>query len=300
MAVLEIRRRTGWLFVLIVLAHILLISAQAKTERGLPVLDTVVFGAFAEIQRAATSAVEGVQNTWQNYFALQQIRLENEALKDEVAQLRITLQQERTLAEESRGLQDLLELKRELPLQTTAARVIGGSASFPFRTITIDKGTDDGVQADMAVIVPEGVVGRVVEPTARAAKVQLLIDQNAAAGAQVERSRERGVVVGTSSGLRLEYVVGSADIRIGDRVVTSGIEGIYPSSIDGNYPRGFVIGHIESLRRGATQFEQVTVRPAVDFSSLETVLVVLTRSRADSIETVTRGERPPDARDEHR
>lgn len=301
MAVLEIRRRTGWLFLLVVLAHIVLISAQAETERGIPVLDSMVVGMFAEIQSGATSAVEGMQNTWENYFALQEIREENETLKDEVAQLRIALQQERTAAEESRTLQELLELKHQLPLRTTAARVIGGSPDAHFRTLTIDKGTEDGIEADMAVIVPDGVVGRVIQPTARAAKVQLLIDSQAAAGAQVERSRARGVVVGTSSGLRLDYVVGSADIRIGDRVVTSGIEGIYPSSIDGNYPRGFVIGHIESLRRGATQFEQVTVRPAVDFSSLETVLVVLTRPWGGATaEAAAPGDSPVGARDERR
>jgi rod shape-determining protein MreC len=300
MALLEIRRRTGWLFVLIVLAHIILISAQAKTRRGIPVLDTVVFGIFAEINRVVTSAVGGAKDTWQNYVDLQDVRQENETLEAQVAQLRIALQQERTLAEESRGLQDLLQLKRDVALDTTAARVIGGSATSDFRTLTIDKGTDHGLGPDMAVIVPQGVVGRIVQVTARAAKVQLLIDADAAAGALVERSRARGVVVGTSSGLRLDYVVGSADVEVGDRVVTSGIEGIYPSSVDGKYPRGFVIGHIESLRRGSAQFENVTVRPAVDFSSLETVLVVLTRPPDGAIETAVRDDGPAAARDADR
>jgi rod shape-determining protein MreC len=290
MAVLEVRRRTGWLFVAVVLAHIVLISRQVTTERGVPVFDSVVFGLFAEIERASTTGVDSVRSTWQDYFALQQVRQENDALKEEVTELRLALQQERMLAEQSRGFQDLLELKRDLPLETTAARVIGGGANAAFHTITIDKGTRDGLTTDMAVIAPEGVVGRIVQVAARAAKVQLLIDSDAAAGAVVERSRVKGVVEGTGRGLVLRYITGSADIVAGDRLVTSGIDGIYPPPLDprvtpraleGNYSRGLVIGHIESFRREPDRYEDIVVRPAVDFASLETVLVVLTRPPDD-------------------
>ncbi len=295
MAVLEIRQRTGWLFVAVIVGHLILISAQAKTGRGVPILETLVFGVFAEIQRAATTAVGGVQHTWQDYFALQQIRRENEALKAEVGQLRIGLQSERTAAGQSRALQDLLELRRELPLETTGARVIGGGASPEFRTMTIDKGTEDGLRADMAVIAPTGVVGRIIQPARRAAKVQLLIDANAAAGALVERTRVQGIIIGTNPGLRLDHVPSSADIKVGDRVVTSGVEGIFPTppapTIDGKYPGGFVIGHIESLRRGAGQYQNVIVRPAVDFSSLETVLVVRKRPTGDVMDAAFGPER---------
>jgi rod shape-determining protein MreC len=106
-------------------------------------------------------------------------------------------------------------------------------------------------------------------PSARAAKVQLLIDRNAAAGALVERTRAQGVVEGTGADmLRMNYVSGVADIKVGDRVVTSGIDGIYP--------KGFVIGQVQSIQRGSGEFTSIEVRPAVDFSSLEAVLVVLT------------------------
>jgi rod shape-determining protein MreC len=311
MAVLEVRRRTGWLFVLVVLAHIVLISRQVTTERGIPVFDTVVFGLFSEVERASTTGVDGVRSTWQDYFALQQIRRENESLKEEVAQLRLALQQERTLAEQSRGFRELLELKRELPLETTAARVIGGGASAAFQTITIDKGTQDGLTTDMAVIAPEGVVGRIVQVAARAAKVQLLIDSDAAAGAVVERSRVKGVVEGTGRGLVLRYITGSADIVAGDRLVTSGIDGIYPPPLDplmnqpaleGNYSRGLVIGHIESFRKEPGQYEDIVVRPAVDFASLETVLVVLTRPANDATADADNGagEQAAAARDGRR
>ena len=270
MALLDIRQRTGWLFMAVVVGHILLISTQVATRRGVPVLEALTFGVFAEVQRTTTSGIGSARDVWQNYFALQQTRQENQQLRTEVAQLRVGLQQERALAEQSRMLQKLLDMKMETPLKTTAAYVIAGAASPDFRTATIDKGTRDGLKPDMAVISPAGVVGRIILPTSRAAKIQLLIDRDAAAGAVTERGRAQGVVVGTGTSLRFDNVSGTADLKVGDRVVTSGIEGIYP--------KGFEIGQIESIERRAGEFSAIIIRPTVEFSSIEAVLVVLTES----------------------
>jgi rod shape-determining protein MreC len=269
MAVLDIRQRTGWLFMAVIVGHILLISAQVNTQRGVPLLEEVTFGTFAEVQRAATSAIATVHDNWTNYVALQDVRAENARLKEENAALQVGLQQERALAQQSRTLQSLLDLKTAVQLKTTSASVIAGGASPEFRTMTIDKGTGDGLASDMAVLAPGGVVGRIIMPARRAAKVQLLIDRDAAAGAIVERSRAQGVVVGTGTDrFRLDHVPGAADIQVGDRVVTSGIEGIYP--------KGFLIGQIQSIDRQSGEFTNVVVDPAVQFSELETVLVVVT------------------------
>ncbi len=277
MAVLDIRQRTGWLFMAVIVGHIVLISAQVNTRRGVPVLESVTFGTFAEVQRAATSAVSGVREGWQNYFALQQIRRDNEALRQEVAQLRITMQQERALAQQSRTLQQVLELRDAAMVRTTAALVIGSAPDPQFRTISIDKGTHDGLTQDMAVIAPGGVVGRVIMPSARASKVQLLIDRGAGAGVMIERSRASGVISGSGATdelsfraglIDLDYVPNTADVKVGDRVITSGVDGIYP--------KGFVVGEIQSVEREAGEF-RIKVRPAVDFSALETVLVVVDR-----------------------
>lgn len=275
MALLDIRQRTGWLFGAVVVSHIILISAQVTTKRGIPVLQEVTFGAFAEMQRAATSTLSGVQEGWQNYFALQQIRQENERLQLEVTTLRVSLEQERAVAQETRTLQKLLDLKSTTGFDTAAASVIGSGADPEFRTITIDKGTQDGLRADMAVIAPAGVVGRILMPTARAAKVQLIIDRDAAAGVMIERSRMSGVVTGVGSNeelgfraglIELDYVPGSVDVKAGDRVVTSGIDGIYP--------KGLPVGEIQSAERSGVEW-RIRVKPAVEFSSLEAVLVVL-------------------------
>jgi rod shape-determining protein MreC len=275
MAVLDIRQRTGWLFMAVIVAHIVLISAQVNTQRGVPVLEAVTFGAFAEVQRAATSAVSTTQEGWQNYFALQQIRKDNEQLRQEVAQLRVALQQERALAQQSRALQQTLALQDAAQVPTMAAAVIGSAPDPSFRTMTIDKGRQDGLMQDMAVIAPAGVVGRIIMSSARASKVQLLIDRDAGAGVMIERSRASGVISGSGATddlsfraglIDLDYIPNTADVKVGDRVITSGVDGIYP--------KGFVVGEIQSVEREAGEF-RIKVRPAVDFSSLETVLVVL-------------------------
>lgn len=289
MALLDIRQRTGWLFGAIVVSHIILISAQVTTKRGVPVLQEVTFGAFAEMQRAATSAFGSAREGWQNYFALQEIRRENEQLKEEVTKLRVSLEQERNVAQQTRALQQLLDLRSATGFKTTAAMVIGSGADPEFRTITIDKGTQDGLRADMAVISPAGVVGRILMPTARAAKVQLIIDRDAAAGVMIERSRVQGAVTGLGSAeelgfkaglIQLEYVPGSADVRRGDRVVTSGLDGIYP--------KGLPVGEIQSAERVSGAW-RIRVKPSVDFAALEAVLVALEAPTAAS-ETAGDGE----------
>jgi len=271
MALLDIRQRVGWLFMTVTVAHLILISAQVTSKRGVPLLEEVIFGGMAEVQRVATGGIGEVRGMWQNYVNLREIGQENDALKQRVSQLEVALQRERALAGQTRVLQELLDLKKETALATTPATVIASGASPDFRTMTLDKGSSQGLAADMAVIAPAGIVGRVILPTPRAAKVQLIIDRNAAAAGLVERTRAQGVVVGTGSDrMRFEYVPGTADLKTGDRVVTSGIDGIYP--------KGFVIGQIESIERSAGEFSTVLIRPAVNLSALEAVLVVTTAS----------------------
>jgi rod shape-determining protein MreC len=239
------------------------------SQRGVPLFEEVVFGGFAEVQRVASSAIGGVKTGVNDYVAVQDIRGENERLRAEVAQLQIRLQQEQAAAAQTRTLQQLLDLRQSTQLATLAGTVIAGGASPEFRTMTIDIGSHSGVVNDMAVIAPAGVVGRVIRAGTFASKVQLLIDRNAAAGVIDQRSRAQGIVVGNGTNtLELTYVSGTADVHEGDALVTSGIDGIYP--------KGFVVGQVQSVQRGGGEYSLVRVRPSVDFSSIESVLVVTT------------------------
>jgi len=269
MPVLDIRQRTGYLFLAVMLGHVILISAQVNTRRGVPILQVVTFGLFAEVQRASSSMISTLRGGWTNYVSLRDVHAENETLKAQLAEAQVELQEQRALAERSRGLLATLGLRDRSNLKTLAADVIGAGATTDFKTVTIDRGTADGVRPDMAVMAPAGVVGRVVVPSARAAKVQLLVDRAAAAGVLIERSRSQGVAVGAGDEfLRMEYVSEIADVAVGDRVVTSGIDGIYP--------KGYIVGKVEAVEKNGNSYKQILVRPAVDFSSVEEVLVILT------------------------
>ena len=274
MAILDLRRRNGFLFGALTLVHVLLISAQVTTRSGLPLVAQVAFGLFADVQRVASAATRGVGGAWSRYADLRQVRTENLRLKSELGDLRVQLQQQQALASRASGLQSVLQLRDATALPTAAATIIGGSSSPEFRTVTIDRGRLDQVGPDMPVIAPAGVVGRVIRTAARASKVQLLIDRNAAAGVLIERSRAQGVAVGLGGDrLRMDFVAGSADVSAGDRVLTSGIDGIYP--------KGLVVGQVESVAREGGTLGAIQIRPAVDFSRLEDVLVV-TGGRAPS------------------
>jgi rod shape-determining protein MreC len=264
------RQRTGYLVLAVVLAHVILISAQVNAEPGASVLETVTFVAFAEVQRLLTSGLDNVVGLWSGYVGLRDVREQNVELNREVTDLRFELQTQRALAQQTRSLERLLELRQTVALPTLSARVIATDATPYFRTLTIDRGRQDGVRSDLAVIAPDGVVGRVVgSPGSRAAQVQLLIDRNAAAGALIERTRASGVVVGTddSSELKLEYVPNLEDVKVGDEVVTSGIDGIYP--------KGFRIGVVTEVADGVGLYQLIQVSPVVEFSQIEDVLVVL-------------------------
>lgn len=263
--------------------HLILISAQVQSRAGVPVLEGVTFGIFSRLQSGAAAAIRGITGTWSNYVGLRGARDENESLKKQVADLEVQLQQERALAGRAARLQELLDLRQSTTLPTVAAEIVAGNPNPRLLTVTVNRGSADGVQPDMAVISPKGIVGRVIAPVAaHAARVQLLIDQTAAVGAITERTRAGGIVVGFEGDppLRMELVSNLADVVPGDAIVASGIDGIYP--------KGFAIGKVETSERGKTLHRAITIRPAVDFSSLEEVLIVLVPARGALEETPSR------------
>ncbi len=272
MARVELFQRPVPLLGAAVLLHLSIISAQVTTASGLPLLQAVAFGAVAEVQRLAVATAGSVADTWRHYVALRGAQEENSRLRTALQQRELRLQEERALAQQAAGLRRLLELKAAAPVSTTAADIIGASGTSGYRSILINKGRQDGVEADMAILSPDGVVGRVAQAGLHTAKVQLLIDRTAAIGAMVERSRAQGVVMGSGDqSLQLQYVSGLADVRQGDLVVSSGIDGVYP--------QGFVIGTVDLVDRGPVSYREIRVRPAVDVTRLEQVLVVTSPTR---------------------
>jgi rod shape-determining protein MreC len=268
--VLEIHRRTGYLLLAVLVGQIILISAQVNTTSGTRVLRAVTFGLFSQVQLGAARLLGGGQTVWDGYIGLRGVHEENQRLAEELMATRVRLQDQQALALRGAELEQLLGLRQHAQLRTIAANVVAGRTDGLFKTITIDEGSSAGLRKDMAVIAPAGVVGRIVEqPPLYASKVQLLIDREAGAGAMIERSGASGVVVGHDGDqpMRMDYVSNLADVKVGDRVLTSGIDGIYP--------RGFPVATVERVERGPGLYKQVWLRPVVDFAALGAVLVVI-------------------------
>ena len=239
------RQRIGYLALAVFIGHVLLISAQVNARPNSSLLKTLTFGTLTELQRVMAASVGAARGVWDGYVRLQDVQEENVVLRETVDRLELRLQRQNALVQRAKSLQHLLELRDSTDAITLTAEVIGVDATPWFQTLTVNRGSSDGVRSDLAVIAPNGVVGRVLDlPGPRAAKVQLLIDQNAAAGAVIERTRSAGIVsgLGNNSELRMDYVSNLEDVEIGDRVLTSGTDGVYP--------RGFVIGVVSAVERG--------------------------------------------------
>jgi rod shape-determining protein MreC len=271
-----IDRRTLTLFVTLCLGQVLLVSAQVQAPGEVSLLQVAAFDAGARIQRAAGAVTGTITGFWSHYIDLRGAARENAELREQLLHLSVELQEQRALASQIRSLEEMLGLKAVVPIETIAARVMAGNVTPGTFTVTIDKGTADGVVADMAVLGVDGVVGRVVEPVAeRAATVQLLVDANAAAAVVFERSRAAGIAVGGQSDgtLRADFVPVLADVRVGEQVTTSGLDGIYPA--------GFPVGRVESIVGAGSPSRSIRIRPATDFSYLSAVLLVRDRPRTD-------------------
>ncbi len=274
-------RRTFVLFLLLSFGHILLISAQVQSQSGLPLVQAGAFRVFAFIQHLTSGAADIGRSVWSNYVALRGVAAENDALQKRVLELEGLVQSQAAIVSQTQELEAVLRLQQSLVAPTLAARVIAGNPAPGANMITIDRGSADGVEPDMAVIGHSGVIGRVFgRPAPHAAQVQLLIGRQAAAAAVTEVSLATGMVMGGAGDppLEMDYVDVLHDVAVGERVLTSGLDGIYP--------RGFLIGTVERAIRGSGVYNDLRVRPAVDFTRLDVVLVVLPRpARA--------GEGPP-------
>jgi rod shape-determining protein MreC len=266
-------RRSRILLVGLVLAHLTAISHQVDGGGGVSLLQRALLSVLVPLQRGVAATLGGGGELWRGWAFHRETYAENRRLREEVRSLQTELQQRSFKAQESVRLRDLLELKQSVPLDTLAAQVVGRDGVPWFRTLTLDKGERDGIKLDAAVISATGVVGRVFAVGPHAARVQILLDRDSGAAALVERSRVSGVVSGQVAGpeagsedLALKYVSERADVAVGDLVVTSGLDRIYP--------KGLVLGRVRFVGQVTGLFRDVRVEPSARFERLEEVLVV--------------------------
>jgi rod shape-determining protein MreC len=275
-------RRSRLLLAGLVLLHLAAISHQVDGGGGVSLLQRGLLEVLTPVQRGVSAVVGGVGEAWRGWAFHRETYVENRRLAERVRQLEAELQAHAGRAQEAERLRELLSLRKAVPLDTVAAEVVGREGVPWFRSLTIDKGEQDGVALDAPVMSPTGVVGRVFAVGPHAARVQVLLDRDSGAGVLVERSRVPGVVTGQvssqSSGaedLVLEYVPERSDVAVGDVVVTAGVDGIYP--------KGLVVGRVRYVGKGSGLFRDIRVEPSARFDRLEEVLVV--RQAKPSLET---------------
>ena len=225
-------------------------------------------GAVTPLEKALIWIQSSTGNLWHNYIFLRGIRAENRALKQEIERMRIDQARMTQDADQARRLQTLLSFKEQFISQTIAAQVIGGSGSDLSRVIYVDKGSDDGIKPEMAVLTKDGIVGKVLRADHRhVSQVLLIDDQTSGVGAILEKSRLQGIVRGTSSGqVVLERVMSDENVDPGEQVLTSGGDGIFP--------KGLPIGQVSKVSKGSDFFLNIRVRPTADLSRIEEVLIV--------------------------
>jgi rod shape-determining protein MreC len=265
-------RKSRFLLGALILAHLVVISRQVEGQGGVSLLERALGSVLLPPQRLVASAIHGVKGVWQGYVGLRGTRDENRRLQERVRALESQLAADRQQIGEAARLREILELRPILPFPTMTAQVIAREGVPWFRNITIDKGKDDGVTLSAPVLGVGGVMGRVVEVGPRAAKVQLLLDRDCGVGVRIERTRTTGVVAGQvafsdsgTSDLLMKYVPVLADVVVGDVVVTSGLDQIYP--------KGLVVGRVRSVGKGSGLFKEVAVQPSANFEKIEEVMV---------------------------
>ena len=220
------------------------------------------------LQLGVSMVGRGAEQFWERYISLWSLRQENEELRNRIAQLEKAARQSTEFALANRRLGELLALRRDVEANAIAAHVIGRSPASWIQTVVIDRGQQHGIEKGMAVLSPDGVVGQVVSVSSHAAQILLVSDPNSAVDVLIQRTRVRGIASGDMQGnVTLKYVERKEDIQIGDVLVTSGFDRIFP--------KGQVIGTVVNVgTNDGRMFQDVEVKLSADLARVEEVLVV--------------------------
>jgi rod shape-determining protein MreC len=253
-------------------------SAEAENTRLIRIWAVDLITPF---ERALLWAQNGSSNLWHNYFFLRGVRAENRQLKEQIEKMRLDEVRLSEDATQAHRLQSLLAFKGAVRLQTLPAQVIGSSGSDLSRSVYIDKGSNEGIAPDMAVITAGGIVGKVLRVYPSTSLVLMINDQSSGVGAMLEKSRLQGVLRGTPDGqVILERVMSDEQVAPGETVLSSGGDQIFP--------KGLPVGIVTKVSPGRELFLNIQIKPSADLSRLEEVLVV-TEKQENNAETENGG-----------
>lgn len=274
-------KEIGIALLLISLALIILFSSGSKVHTGF------LSEALSFLVKPFYSTVFFVKKqfgaVFDSYVMLVSVKSENDDLKRENARLRMENAGLLERAAENQRLRKFMGLKSSLEYPSLVAQVIGLDASGVYRNVFINRGREDGILSNMPVVVADGIVGKVVRTSANMAQVALLTDPMVSIDARVERTRDRGVVIGNGkNACIMKYLSRKASVRSGDKIITSGLDGIFP--------KGLSIGVIESAQPGPQGlFLEAQIQPTADLDELEEVLVILLKQGGFYVEPFLEG-----------
>ncbi len=274
----SLRRSWIWLLGFLVL-HLVAISGQVDVE-GISLFERTVVSVFSPVQHVVSVTSSGAAGAWSSFVDLRSVGTENERLKARLKEAELQLLDQRAAVEENARLRLILDLKPRLPMTTVLADVVARNASPWFKTISIDKGSAQGVFLGATVLSPSGVLGRVITVSANSASVQLLVDRDSGAAVLTERGRVDGIVSGFQDDadgsplLLMKYVPGLAPVTPGEVVVTSGLDQLFE--------KGLVVGTVLRVAEPAGLFKDVWVRPSASPAFAEQVFVSLVSKAADA------------------
>jgi rod shape-determining protein MreC len=263
------RIKTFWIWALLIFIALFFISSNLGGSRSWNPSEQFVIEIIAPFQKFIKKTINITEDLWLKYFGLINIHNENMRMKKELDALKRENYLYQEVLATNQRLEQLLQFKDSTDQPVIAAQVIGTDPTGWFQSVIIDKGKNDGIKLNMPVVNADGVVGKLVSVSYNYSKVLLIIDQNSAIDCIIQRSRDNGIVKGLSSKVcTLDYVLKSSDVHIGDIVVTSGLGGIFP--------KGIPVGEVIEVKDPAGElFKDVKIRPVVDFSKLEELLIIL-------------------------
>jgi len=270
----------------VVILQLVLLAVQIKRDSQGRLIRVWTVGAVSPFERAGSYGFGWFRDIWRHYIALQYTSRENEQLRRDNDTLKLQIAQLQGKAAEADRLAALLNFRQahtDVPM--VGARVIGGSAGTASQTIELDRGERDGIRRNMGVITPDGVVGKVIEAFPHTSQVLLLTDKESGVGAMLADSRVQSPVGGSGEPLlSMKYVPNDYDVNVGDRVITSGMDRIFP--------RDLPIGTIAQIKAG-NPFKQIRIKPAANLERLEEVLVLLSLHPLEMREEMNDVKAPP-------
>lgn len=264
------------LFLLLLSLYTITSGVKGLGEEG--IATNLIFYLLRPIQSIMAYTIAYVKDVERGYIHLLNAKKENEQLRAMVDRLKRENEELREKALLAERLKEYLDFKEQSPLQLTAVRVIGIDPSSLSYTVIIDKGKGEGIEKNMAVVTPRGIAGRVLEVYPHTSKVLLIVDRSSAIDATIQRNRVRGIVEGRGGNtLILKYVKKGEDVALGDEVLSSGLNGIFP--------KGFPIGSVTRVEEGEDLFfKYIELKPMVDLQRVEELFVVMERPLLSSLD----------------